>query len=99
MKGLLPLKPQRAINPDKKEREREREREREIKRERERERERKGGSRQKRNQGQFDFLRQIFWQTRKKIKKIKKKKIRPWTAQNQNVFLGSFEASFGQSTR
>ncbi len=43
-------------------------------RERERERERKGGSRQKRNQGQFDFLRQIFWQTRKKIKKIKKKK-------------------------
>jgi hypothetical protein len=26
LKGLLPLKPQRAINPDKKERERERER-------------------------------------------------------------------------
>jgi hypothetical protein len=71
-----PLKPQRAINPDKRERERE-----------------ERGVQTKRNHEQSDFLRQKFWQTRKK-------KPRPWKAQNQKIIIvGSFEASFGQSTR
>ncbi len=36
-------------------------------------------SREKRNQGQSDYLRQKIWQTRKKI-------FRPWTEQNQFFF-------------
>ncbi len=36
-------------------------------------------SREKRNQGQFDFLRQKIWQTKNKI-------FRPWTAQNHFFF-------------
>ncbi len=64
LKGLLPLKPQRAINPDKKERERERERERG-----------KGGPDKKEIRGSLIFWGKFFGRPEKKLKKLKKKKL------------------------